>query len=558
VIDPRKAEVARFADVYLQPRAGEDPTILAAMLHVILREERYDTDFCEVHVAGFDELSDIVAAFTPEYAAERAGLRPDEIELAARSFAGNPREDASLRGCGVAGTGPNMSPHGNLTEYLLLALNTICGRWRREGDLVPNPGALLPRAMPKAMALPPRPGWGKGESLRSRDLGNSAAGLPTGALADEILHEGEGRIRVLICVGSNPIAAWPDQLKTVRAMENLDLLVTLDMKMSATSKFADYVVAPKLSLEVPGISVSSEAIEQTYVAHGYPEPYAQYTPAIVDPPSGSDLIEEWEFFYGLSRRMGFQLKCYPIRAETGALRGRREVVEFDMQNQPSTDWVLDGLMNGSRIPLEQIRRHPHGKIYDDEEIRVGPGDPDSTDRLDVGNRDMLAELVAIRDAGGLGGQVAGVSAVENAGGDAEEAASHEAAFPFQLISRRLPNVYNSSGRDIAKLNGRRPYNPAFLHPEDLSMLGLAKGDVVEISSSHASILGVAEPAPEVRRGIVSMAHCFGEAPKRDADVREIGSNTSRLVDNERDFDPHTGIPRMSAIPVAISKAVANA
>ena len=34
VIDPRKAEVARFADVYLQPRAGEDPTILAAMLQI--------------------------------------------------------------------------------------------------------------------------------------------------------------------------------------------------------------------------------------------------------------------------------------------------------------------------------------------------------------------------------------------------------------------------------------------------------------------------------------------------------------------------------------------
>ena len=50
VIDPRKAEVARFADVYLQPRPGEDSAILAAMLHVILREERYDVAFCEAHV----------------------------------------------------------------------------------------------------------------------------------------------------------------------------------------------------------------------------------------------------------------------------------------------------------------------------------------------------------------------------------------------------------------------------------------------------------------------------------------------------------------------------
>lgn len=536
VIDPRKCEVARFADVYLQPKAGEDPTILAAMLHVILREERYDADFCEAHVAGFTELAESVADYTPEYAAERAGVTADEIELAARTFAGQPRDDAALRGCGVAGTGPNMSTHGNLTEYLLLALNTVCGRWRREGELVPNPGALLPLAIPKAQALPPRAGWGRGEGLRSRQLENSAAGLPTAALADEILYEGEGRIRVLICVGSNPIAAWPDQLKTIEAMENLDLLVTLDMKMSATSAFADYVVAPKLSLEVPGVSVSSEAIEQTYVAHGYPEPYAQYTPAIAAPPSGSDVIEEWEFFYGLCQRMGFQMNCYPIRPETGALRERRESIELDMTTKPTTDWLLDGLMNGSRIPLDEVRKHPHGKIFDDIEVRVGPADPDATDQLDVGNVDMMSELTAIR----------------------AETTEIDSDFPFQLISRRLPNVYNSSGRDIAKLNGRRPYNPAFMNPQDLDALGLSKGDLVELRSARAAIFGVAEPAPEVRSGVISMAHCFGDVPKNEAtadgSVRAIGSNTGRLIDNQELFDPHTGIPRMSGIPVSVTKA----
>ena len=539
VIDPRKSEVARFADLHLQPKAGEDPTILAAMLHVILREERYDVDFCEAHVDGFGALADSVADFTPAYAAERAGLRPEEIEQAARLFAGSAREGDLRRGCGVAGTGPNMSPHGNLTEYLLLAMNTVCGRWRREGDRVPNPGALLPLATPKAQALPPRAGWGKGEKLRSRELVNSAAGLPTAALADEILYEGEGGIRALICIGSNPVAAWPDQLKTLAAMESLDLLVTLDMKMSATSQFADYVIAPKLSLEVPGLSVSSEAIEQTYVAHGYPEPYAQYTPALVDPPESADVIEEWEFFYGLSQRMGIELRCYPIRPETGVLRERREALDFDMAHKPTTDWVLDGLMSGARIPVQELRRHPHGKIFDDIEVLVGPADPDCSDRLDVGNDAMLEELSAIR----------------------QEETLDDGDFPFRLISRRLPNVYNSSGRDIAKLNGRRPYNPAFLHPDDLVRLGLARGDLVEIRSSRAAILGVAEPAPEVRPGVISMAHCFGDAggpdDETDERIREIGSNTGRLVDNEGVFDPHTGIPRMSAIPVAIRPASAR-
>jgi anaerobic selenocysteine-containing dehydrogenase len=100
---------------------------------------------------------------------------------------------------------------------------------------VPNPGALLPRATPKAQVLGPRPGWGRGESLRSRSLANSAAGLPTAALAGEIRHEGEDRIRALVCVGSNPMAAWPDQRKTFEAMKQLELPVCLDMADEPTT-----------------------------------------------------------------------------------------------------------------------------------------------------------------------------------------------------------------------------------------------------------------------------------------------------------------------------------
>ncbi len=528
VIDPRRTEVARFADVFLQPRPGEDPTLLAALLHVVLRDGLHDADFVKGHVQGFEALAEAVADFTPAYAARRAGVDAGEIERAARVFAGG------RRGCGVAGTGPNMAPHGNLTEYLLLALNTVCGRWRREGEAVPNPGALLPRATPKAQALGPRAGWGRGESLRSRPLGNSAAGLPTAALSDEILFEGDERIRALVCVGSNPVAAWPDQRKTLRAMKRLELLVSLDMKMSATARLAHYVIAPRLSLETPGLSISSEAIEQTYVAIGYTEPYAQYSPALARPPAGADVIEEWEFFYGLAQRMGLALRLFPLRPETGMLRERREAVAVDMEKKPGTDEVLALLMQNSRVPLAEVKRHPHGAIFDDERILVAAADPGAHDRLDVGNATMLTELAEIRR--------------ESPVSPASRTRS------FRLVSRRMPNVYNSSGRDIEALSRGRTWNPAYLHPDDLAMLGVRPGDLVEIASDHASILGVADAAPELRRGVVSMAHCFGDAPERDGELRRIGSNTGRLVDNERDFDPYTGIPRMSAIPVSVSRA----
>jgi anaerobic selenocysteine-containing dehydrogenase len=311
--------------------------------------------------------------------------------------------------------------------------------------------------------------------------------------------------------------------------------------MSATARLADYVIAPTLSLEVPGLSISSEAIEQTYIAHGYPEPYAQYTPALVEPPANSDVIEEWKFFYRLSQRMGIQLNLYPIRPEAGTLREKRNPIELDMSKEPTSDQMLEYLMNGSRIDLSEIRLHPHGKIYDDATVRVEPADPECPDRLDVGNPDMLEELKGVLEE------------VPNHEPPGEQKDTGE-EFPFQLISRRLPNVYNSSGRDIDKLTRGRTYNPAFLHPDDLRELHIEAGDLIEIVSRHASILGVAEKAPELRRGVLSMAHCFGDSPDHDNRTREIGSNTGRLINNEVDFDPHSGIPRMSAIPVAIRPA----
>jgi anaerobic selenocysteine-containing dehydrogenase len=527
VIDPRRTEVARFADVYLQPRPGEDPALLAALLHVVIRDGLVDREFVRDHVSGFAELAAAVAPFTPEFAAERVGVPAPEIERAARGFGG------ARRGCGVAGTGPNMAPHGNLTEYLLLCLNTVCGRWRRAGERIANPGALLPKAVPVAQAQAPRRASGYGEKLRVRGLANSAAGLPTAALADEILEPGPGQIRALICVGSNPIAAWPDQHKTRRAMEALDLLVTLDMKLSATSRLAHYVIAPKLSLEVPGLSHSMEALEQTYVAMGYSEPYAQYTPAVAAPPPGSDLIEEWQFFYRLAQRMGLALRLYPTRAETGVLRESTSAIDVDMAHEPTTDEIFDALVARSRVPLAEVKRHPHGAIFADPPIVAAPPDPATAQRLDVGNAEMLRELAEVASEGARAVEVAGR--------------------PFRLVSRRMPNVYNSSGRDIAALTRGRAYNPAFLHPDDLAALGVAEGDTVRIASDHASILGVAAAAPELRRGVLSMSHAFGDAPDRDREYREIGSTTGRLVDGARECDPYTGIPRMSAIPVSIER-----
>ena len=57
----------------------------------------------------------------------------------------------------------------------------------------------------------------------------------------------------------------------------------------------------------------------------------------------------------------------------------------------------------------------------------------------------------------------------------------------------------------------------------------------------------------MKAGVISMTHCFGVAPDEDADLESTGSNTGRLTPVDREYDPYTGIPRMSAIAVNVHR-----
>ncbi|MBW2422317.1 MAG: molybdopterin-dependent oxidoreductase, partial [Deltaproteobacteria bacterium] len=304
VIDPRRSETAKKALIHLQPVPGEDAAILAGMVRIVLEEGLFDERFVGENARNLDELRRHVEPFTPELVARRADIPAKSLVEATRVFA------SASTGGASAGTGSNMSPRGTLAEYLLACLLTLCGFRARAGERVPNPGVLVPRGPRRAQPLAPMPAWGFPPQLRIRGLSNTACGLPTAALADEILLEGEGQIRALFCLGGNPLTAWPDQIKTRAALEALDLLVVLDPKLTQTARYADYVIPPKLAPEYPTMTYDFEELESHAPGWGYPLPYAAYRDALVDPPQGSELLEDWELFYYLAREMGLELQLY--------------------------------------------------------------------------------------------------------------------------------------------------------------------------------------------------------------------------------------------------------
>jgi anaerobic selenocysteine-containing dehydrogenase len=516
VVDPRRSDYAKRATLHLQPRPGEDAAILAGILRVILTEELYDHEFVTENVSGVGRLREVVAGFTPEHVAARADIDPDDLVAAARMFA------RGTKGIACAGTGPHMSGPGTLVEYLVMSLNTLCGRWMRAGETAFAPVTLMAPTPFKAQATAPIAGAGLGEPLPGTDVRGTHAGPQIASLPAAILHPGDDRIRALISVSANPAGAWPDQLMAVEALKELDLLVQVDITMSHTAQLADYVIAPTMSLETPSMTLCQDGL-RNYLGMGYGAPWAQYTKAMVDPPAGSDLLEEWEFFYEVARRMGLDLAVSTGGAKFGA------TVPLDMDTKPTTDELLDLCATGSRVPLDEVRRHPHGAQFPDPAMVVAPKDPDCTDRLEVADPTMMADLEAILASG-------------SSASDSEPG--------FRLLCRRLQQTYNSSGRKLAGLR-KRPYNPAFMHPDDLAELGLAGGDLAEIRSARAAIVAVVEPDEGLRRGLVSITHGFGGLPGEEDDVRRDGSNVGRLLSAVDDLQPYTYQPQMSNIPVSV-------
>jgi anaerobic selenocysteine-containing dehydrogenase len=523
VIDPRRSETARKADLHLQCLPGHDAALIASIIHVILRDALQDAEFVKRETEGVEALRTGVADFTPERVARMAGVAPGEIEAAARMFA------LARRGNASSGTGPSMAPHGVLMEYLLLALNSLCGRWPRAGEPMPNRGVLFRAHSGIARTEKLRPAAGFGEKLRVRGLSDTAAGLPTAALADEILTPGDGQVRALFVVGGNPIGSWPNSAKTRRALESLELLVVVDPQVSATAQLAHYVFGPRFGFETPALSFGNEGISVYGLSFGYQEPYAQYQPQLIEPPSGSDVLEDWRLFYELGRAMGLAL----------AYRGN----PFDMQRAPSTDELLAHFVRRSRVPLEEIKRHPHGALFPDPQPLVEAPAAEWPYRLQLAAAPMMAELRELR--GELQAASAANAAIVVANAVEPEAAPQE--LNLLLVSRRQHEVYNSVGHDVPELARRRPFNPAYLNPGDAERLGIRTGDRIEIRSDVGSIFASAQPEPELRSGVLSMAHCFTHA-----------ALTSSLVDDAQYSDPLSGMPRLSAVPVRVRAAPAPA
>ena len=282
----------------------------------------------------------------------------------------------------------------------------------------------------------------------------------------------------------------------------------IDAYLSGTAQLADYIFAPKLTLERDDVTLLADP--------WYEEPYSQYASAVVS--TDHDVLEEWEVYWELARRMGVDVVINDTH--------------FNSPERPSKFEVLQAITRNSRVPLEWLKDHPGGHSFPDQRIVVeGPDE----------------------NAGKL--QFFPVGVAEDFA-DALKPTEPESTYNLRLICSRSKYVLNSSGRNLSLLREKQgTTNPVLMHPDDMAALQLEEDSLVEVYSEYGCIAGVVRAYDRIKPGVVTMHHSWGALPGPGADdeVREQGVNTNRLIDNLANTQRYTGMALQSAIPVYVTR-----
>lgn len=505
VIDPRFTETAQLADLYLPIKPGEDAVLLAGMIRRLVEKNLHDADFCKKYVDGFTEFMHAVEPYTMDYVAQRTGIDADLIEQAVDVFGGQ------KRGCVSSGTGPDMGPHPNLAEHLICCMNTICGRHNRAGDKV-STSLLTPNMAPIEAVVP----WDflpdlinpKANTRRSRvaDAGQVYQEMPSSTLADEILTPGKGQIKALLVIGGNPVMSLPDRDKITKALGELDLLVSIEVRHTDTTELADYILPASYGLERPEITSYADFI--------FDKPFHQYADKVVTAPG--DASEEWLYLVELAKRLGTSI---PLAGG-----------ELDLE---SDDYIA--MMQkiypaeATKISITDISANDGGKVYDEfVAMEVTPAFEGMDDKLQL-MPDGVAEEFAILS-------------------EANAAPPKDANRQHLLICRRNKYVYNSMCHELPHSIKN---NPAYMHPDDIAALGAKEGDTVSLNSEYGTIKTIVSADAGLRRGVVSSSHNFGG--KTNGQDNESFASVSELLSMDHSNDKYARMPIMTAVPVAVTK-----
>lgn len=261
-LDPRFTATAAKADKWYAIKPGTDLAFVLAVINVIITEKLYNEAFVNEYTHGFDELVEHIKQYTPEWAENETEISADEIYWTAREFAKYaPRS--------VAYPGRRTSWYVNDVYFrrACAILTAICGCWDTEGGIVPK----SPTPIKKKDLLFPYfemserrvdvGSYGKFDNKMPDDA-RKDQGLPKDSctyvsekdgswlrLRDAILNGTGYPVDMMVIYKQNFIEAVPNRNKTMKMIDKMNFICSIDIQMTEVAHYADLVIPESTYLE---------------------------------------------------------------------------------------------------------------------------------------------------------------------------------------------------------------------------------------------------------------------------------------------------------------------
>lgn len=245
-VDPRESETTKKADLWLQLRPGTDDALALSMIHVIINEGLYDSDFVERWTVGFEQLAERVQDHSPEWAEEVTWVPADKIKESARLF-------AKTRPAAVEwGVALEHTPNCFQTVRAVALLPGITGNIDIPGGWILGMHAMgdVPIFLDKLSdeMKEKRLGSDRHKVLSGKEAPFPSAHIPT--LLGAIRTGKPYPVKAFLIFGNNTLATYANAKQAYETLMKLDFLMVMDLYMTPTAELADMVLPAASWLEV--------------------------------------------------------------------------------------------------------------------------------------------------------------------------------------------------------------------------------------------------------------------------------------------------------------------
>ncbi|MEM4528191.1 MAG: formate dehydrogenase subunit alpha [Desulfurococcaceae archaeon] len=458
VVDPRRTRTAWFADIHIQLKPGTDIVVANALMNVIISERLYDEEFIRNRTKGFDQLLATVKKYTPEMVEEISNV-PSSLILETARIMGSTRKGSLLWSMGVT-----QHSMGYYNVLALINLAALLGWYGKPGTCVGGlrgqnnvQGAsymgALPEFLPGLVSVLDDAERIRIASLWGVDEIPSEPGL---ALPCLISGAGNGDIRVMYIVGSNPAISMANSTNVVKNLEKLDFLVVEDIFMTETAALADILLPAAAWAEKEGSFISTER-------------RIQWSFKALDPPG--EARPDLSILISISRELGLG-RYFPYSTPEDVLVEINKVIPALAGATPER---LKNTVGGVIYPCYSIE-HPGTRILYVDEFNTPDG-----------------KLVLIP--------------VEHK----QSAELPDEEYPLILTTHRVVGVYHSNtmtGR--SQLIAKRWREPEVLiNPATARRHGIEEGDVVKLITRRGEYTARARIVDDVPEYLVSLPWHWG-------------------------------------------------